>query len=127
THGNGLGGQRGRGKVSAVSRVLAGRAAPTYVLEEQIGSGGFGRIYAGTMVTPAGEKRVAIKQLLSKREITPDASKRLLGEGRLVFQLTHINICQVLDLGMGDGGAFVVLEYVEGMDLSQLLSRLKAD
>jgi serine/threonine-protein kinase len=106
--------------------MLAGAAAPTYVLEREIGSGGFGTIYAGTMHTPAGKRRVAIKRLLAQGELSPEASARLLAEGRLVFQLTHVNICQALDLGTSHEGAFVVLEYVEGLDLHRLLKALAA-
>src|SRR5262245_51779572 len=83
-------------------------------------------VHLGTMVSPAGNRHVAIKRLLSSQEASPQAAKRLVDEARLVFQLTHANICQMLDLGLRADGAFIVMEYVDGCDLHHLLSRLRA-
>jgi hypothetical protein len=51
----------------------------------------------------------------------------MVKEARVAFQLTHANICQVLDLGTGAQGVFMVLEYVRGVDLGRLLRRLQTD
>lgn len=103
-------------------------SAPRYRLEERLGEGGMGVVHAATMLGPAGERRVAMKRL-GAADAPPDvaraARERLLAEGRLVFQLTHANICQVIDLAESDDGAtHIVMEYVEGADLARLLRRL---
>jgi serine/threonine protein kinase len=79
-------------------------------------------VYLGTVATPAGERRVALKQLRSQRSRVSEA--QLIEEARLVFQLTHANICQVLDLAVSEAGTFLVMEYVDGVDLRTLLNRL---
>ena len=80
-------------------------------------------MHLGTMVTPAGKRPVALKQLLRKDVTSATALEQITAEARLVFQLTHANICQVLDLAMSDEGTFIVMEYVDGCDLKTLLAR----
>jgi hypothetical protein len=94
---------------------------PRYILHQRLGAGGMGAVHLGTLISPAGERRVAIKRLLGHREFDAEATARLIAEARLVFQLTHVNICQVLDLGASDDGTFIVMEYVRGLDLRALL------
>jgi serine/threonine-protein kinase len=79
-------------------------------------------IHLATQLTPAGERLVAIKQIGRREEVGSAAHARLLAEARLVFQLTHANICQVLDLGENEEGTFVVIEYVHGCDLGDLIA-----
>jgi hypothetical protein len=97
---------------------------PRYVLHEAVGVGGMGVVYRGTLVSPAGERAVAIKQLAERGRIDPRRRERLIAEARLVFRLTHANICQVLDLGESDRGTFVVMELVRGCDLRALQEQL---
>jgi serine/threonine-protein kinase len=75
------------------------------------------------MIGPAGRKPVAIKQLAGDAALETDARRRLIDEARLVFQLRHVNVCQVLDLASSEEGTFVVMEYVEGLDLRALVRR----
>ena len=100
-------------------------AAPTYLVHHQLGAGGMGVVHLGTMVTQVGRRRVAIKSLKTGAAADRWSPDRLLEEARLVFQLTHANICQVIDLGSSvDGALFVVMEYVRGLDLRTLSSLL---
>src|SRR5262245_3983922 len=85
-----------------------------------------GVVHRGTLVTPAGQRPVAIKRLSARRDADPAARDRLVGEARIVFRLTHANICQVLDLAEGEDGTYVIMEYVEGLDLHALGRRLEA-
>ncbi len=79
-------------------------------------------IHLATQLTPAGERLVAIKQIGRREEVGSAAHARLLAEARLVFQLNHANICQVLDLGENADGTFIVIEYVNGCDLGELIA-----
>jgi serine/threonine-protein kinase len=74
------------------------------------------------MVTPAGTRSVAIKQLLHKGE-SAAATERMADEARLVFRLTHANVCQVIDFAASDEGTYIVMEHVDGCDLHTLLRR----
>jgi serine/threonine protein kinase len=96
--------------------------ATRYLVHERLAAGGMGAVFRGTMQSAAGERQVAIKQLLDRAEDSPDARDRLVAEARLVFQLTHANICQVLDLGENQDGTFVVMELVDGLDWGALSS-----
>jgi serine/threonine-protein kinase len=81
-----------------------------------------GAVHLGSMVTPAGTRNVAIKQLLTERG-SATATECMAAEARLVFQLTHANVCQVIDLAVNDAGTFIVMEHVDGCDLHTLLRR----
>ncbi len=96
---------------------------PRYLLERPLGEGGMAVVHLATQVTPAGERLVAIKQIERKESTSGAAHARLVQEARLVFQLTHGNICQVLDLGENQLGTFIVIEYVHGCDLGDLVNR----
>jgi len=97
-----------------------------FLIHDRVAAGGMGVVHAGTMVSAAGRRRVAIKRLTAEGEMSAAAHARLVAEARLVFQLTHRNICQVLDLGAGDQGAYIVMEFVDGLDLRALLRQLAA-
>ena len=85
-----------------------------------------GAVHLGTMIGSAGRRRVALKQIGGRNDVRPDAAARLVAEAQLVFRLTHASICQVLDLAHSDDGTFIVMEYVDGVDLRTLLARLDA-
>jgi serine/threonine protein kinase len=108
---------------SQPARGLAER--PRYVLRGRLGRGGMGEVYLGTMLSPAGQRQVAIKRLLPRGDES-EAQRRLVAEARLVFQLNHANISQVLDLGANERGTFVVMEYVHGLDLAALIRVLRS-
>jgi serine/threonine protein kinase len=107
-----------------VADLIHEKAAPHYILHARLGAGGMAVVHAGTMVTSAGKRRVAIKRLLEKNQLDEDAAERIVAEARLVFQLNHANICQVLDLGSNEEGTFIVMDLVDGLDLKSLLKDL---
>lgn len=97
--------------------------ATVYQLHHPVGRGGMAAVHLATMIGPAGRKPVAIKQLAGDAALETDARRRLIDEARLVFQLRHVNVCQVLDLASSEEGAFVVMEFVEGLDLRGLVGQ----
>jgi serine/threonine protein kinase len=97
-----------------VATVLADR----YVIVRRIGKGGTGAVYEARQ-TVIG-KRVAVKVFLEK----PDLVARLLQEARLASSIGHENIVDVIDFGTtSDRRAFVVMEFLEGESLAQLVIR----
>jgi serine/threonine protein kinase len=69
-------------------------------------------------------KRVAIKVLLEKFLENEELIARLLQEARLASSIGHQNIVDVTDFGTTrDGRAFVVMEFLEGEPLSELIMR----
>src|SRR5918999_937219 len=98
-----------------VGRVLGGR----YRLVELLGEGGMATIYR------AHDERlgrdVAVKLL--RPEYGRDAAfvARFRQEAQSAASLSHPNIVSVYDFGTGEAGPFIVMELVDGEDLSSVL------
>ncbi len=84
---------------------------------ERVGHGGMGVVYRAW--DPVLKRRIAIKVLHPK---TPD-SARILDEARTLATLSHPNIVGVLDVGREGHELFVVMEYVAGETLGDVLTR----
>ena len=103
---------------SLIGATLAGR----YEIVRRIGEGGMGAVYEARH-TVIG-KRVAVKVLLEKFLTKSDFVARLLQEARLASSIGHENIVDVTDFGTTDDGrSFVVMEFLDGEALSQLVMR----
>src|SRR5258708_22017381 len=67
-------------------------------------------------------KTVAVKRLRAELARDERFVERLISEARLLVSLQHSNLVSILDLGRAGDDVFLVLEYVDGPDLGQLLS-----
>ncbi len=98
------------------------RRVGRYVLGEQIGKGGMAEVFIGHAIGARGfRKPVAIKRLLSTRAGDLDSIERLIDEAKLLVGMQHGNIVSVLDLVCEGDDVFVVMEYVDGPSVRQLL------
>jgi serine/threonine protein kinase len=90
-----------------------------YVVLDKIGQGGMG------MVLKAEHKRmrrvVALKVIRPRSIESPTALKRFHREVETAAQLIHPNIVTAFDADEADGTNFLVMEYVDGTDLSTLV------
>jgi len=103
---------------SLVGATVAGR----YQIIRRIGEGGMGAVYEAKHAIIG--KRVAVKVLLEKFLTKSDFVARLLQEARLASAIGHEHIVDVTDFGTTDDGrAFVVMEFLEGESLAQLVMR----
>ncbi|MBK9645874.1 MAG: serine/threonine protein kinase [Deltaproteobacteria bacterium] len=101
--------------------------ARRFHLARELGVGSFGAVYLAEMESAGGFRRkVALKLLRPELDQVSDASRRLRDEARLLGRLRHRHIVQVDDLIRVNGRWAVVMEYVPGFDLEQLLLGLKA-
>ncbi|MGO9291987.1 MAG: serine/threonine-protein kinase [Polyangia bacterium] len=101
-----------------VGTVLAER----YAIVRRIGEGGMGAVYEARHAIIG--KRVAVKVLLEKFLENQELIARLLQEARLASSIGHENIVDVTDYGTtSDGRAFVVMEFLDGESLAQLVMR----
>jgi len=101
-----------------VGTVLAER----YKIVRRIGEGGMGAVYEARHAIIG--KRVAVKVLLEKFLENQELVARLLQEARLASSIGHENIVDVTDYGTTtDGRAFVVMEFLDGESLAQLVIR----
>ncbi|HZO14565.1 MAG TPA: protein kinase [Polyangiaceae bacterium] len=99
-----------------------------YHLERRLGTGGMAEVFLAWQVGPGGfERKVAIKRPLPHVSEDPNAVAAFLDEARLAAQLQNSNIAQVHDVGESDGSYFIVMEYVDGPSLRQILRKLKED
>jgi serine/threonine protein kinase len=100
-----------------VGELISGR----YELEELVGSGGMSSVYRAH--DRLLERTVALK-ILHEQFTTDDAYvERFRREARAVAQLAHPNIVTVIDRGEQDGRQFIVFEYVDGMNLKELMTQ----
>jgi serine/threonine-protein kinase len=95
-----------------------------YQLFDLVGSGGMAEIYLARARTELGGARlVVVKQILPRLSGNERFSEMLIAEAKLAARLSHGNVVQVFDLGRHEGVLFIAMEYVEGLDLNELLRR----
>ncbi len=104
-----------------VHTVLDGR----YRLVRFLGKGGMARVYEAQHEFLG--TRVAVKLLHHHLAVSPEHRKRFLREAQSASMLQHENLVKVTDFGETEQGlTYLVMEYLEGQDLAQMLSRLGA-
>lgn len=97
-----------------------------YKVTRKIADGGMAELYLGVQRGAAGfERRIVIKRVRAAYVADPATRETLVDEAHVAMSLNHSNIVQVLDLGFSAGRYFLVLELVDGWDLSVLLERAK--
>lgn len=102
----------------SIGSLLAGK----YLIEREIGAGGMGTVVAA--MHQQLEQRVAIKLLHQEALAHPEIIERFKREARAVVKLTGPHVVRVLDVGSLEGGEpYMVMEYLEGVDLSDLLEQ----
>jgi eukaryotic-like serine/threonine-protein kinase len=92
-----------------------------YRVDEVLGSGGMALVYRAR--DEELDRPVAIKVLADNLAADEAFRKRFLREARLAARLAHKNVVQVYDSGETDGRPYIVMEYVEGETLAELLAR----
>ena len=102
---------------------LAARELGRYHLLRLLGFGGMGEVYLASSRGAAGfEKLVTVKMLRRQVSDDPDRVSDLLREAFIGVRLDHEHIVQVLDLGEHDGTYFLVMEYVRGFSLREVIA-----
>jgi serine/threonine-protein kinase len=96
--------------------------AERYRIVGMLGQGGMGEVYRADDLELG--QSVALKFLPNKLVDDRRSLERFRGEVRLARQVSHPNVCRVYDIGQIDGQWFLSMEYVDGEDLAQLLTRI---
>lgn len=89
-----------------------------YRVDSILGSGAMGVVYQG--FDPQIERTVAIKVLhphLRNSEHGADLEQRFIQEARAAARCLHPNIVTIFDFGSASDGSFIVMEYVDGIEL----------
>jgi serine/threonine-protein kinase len=90
-----------------------------YEILEEIGAGGMGEVYL-TQDIRLGRK-VALKVLPASLTVDALLRARFLREAQLASALDHPNICTIHEVGQSSGFVFIAMQYVEGVNLKQLI------
>ncbi len=94
-----------------------------YALYDEFASGGMASLHFGRLYGSAGFARtVAIKRLHSNLAGEAEFVSMLVDEARLAARIRHPNVVPTLDVVSSDGELLLVMEYVHGLSLAQLLS-----
>lgn len=93
--------------------------APRYELRQSIGRGGMGEVFLA--FDRRLQRNVAIKVLAGRAEGSTDSQRRLREEALALSKLAHPNIATIHDLDVQDGTDILVMEYVPGKNLSEMI------
>ncbi len=99
-------------------------SAGKYRVLMELGQGGTAVVYLAVARGPAGFNKLVVLKVL-KRNLVDDAAFRdmFLHEARLSARLNHPNIVQVNEVIEQDGLPIIVMQYLEGHALSDILTR----
>lgn len=92
---------------------------PGYVLEEELGRGGYGVVYRARATQL--DRLVAIKLLKQGALADSGERNRFLNEARAAARLTHPHIVPVYEVSEAEGAPFIAMEYLRGGSLSKQL------
>ena len=98
--------------------LAGGLLLESYLLLDRLGEGGMGQVFK---VRNKFGKVVALKLIRKDLLANPTRSAASAAKSRPPLQLDHPNIIRAYDAGETDAGMFIVMEYVEGVDLNRLV------
>ena len=99
-----------------------------YMLLERIASGGMAEIFLGR-APGAGDihKFIAIKRILPQFSDSQEYKNMFTSEAKIAVNLSHANIVSIYEFGIEKNQFFLVMDYVEGRNLRQVLNKMKDD
>ncbi len=99
---------------------MTGQTISHYTVLDKLGQGGMGVVYQARDTRL--DRLVALKFLPPERVADPERKARFIREARAASALNHPNIITIYDIASEAGQDFIVMEYVAGQTLSQLIS-----
>lgn len=93
-----------------------------YNILKKIGDGGMSSVYLGE--DPRTKQKVAIKELLPHLAHSEDLRNRFRREAQIMATLDHPNIVKLLRYEESETSFFLMMEYLEGMDLEQHINNV---
>ena len=96
-----------------------------YSLLERIGSGGMAEIWRASLKGVDGfEKILVLKKILPRYARNRSFVTMFVQEAKVCSGLQHANIVQIYELGEEAGDYYIAMEYVNGLDLLKVLTRV---
>lgn len=99
---------------------MTGSTFAHYQITAKLGQGGMGEVYRAT--DTKRDREVAIKVLSSSLAGNKERLARFEREARVLAQLNHPNIASVYGFEESEDTRFLVMEFVDGEDLSQRIN-----
>lgn len=102
---------------------LVGQTLNRYKLVKLLGQGGMGAVFKGFDVTL--QRDVAVKIMHPHFASQQNFQERFLQEARTAAQIDHPGVVKVYDFGQYQGNLYIVMEFIPGDNLGQMLRILK--
>lgn len=97
-----------------------------YVLLEKLATGGMAEVFLARGTGAGGiGKFFAIKRILPQYADSPEFIEMFKDEAKIAINLNHSNIVSIHEFGVEKGHFFLVMDYVEGRNLRQILNKMK--
>ncbi|HEY8943837.1 MAG TPA: serine/threonine-protein kinase [Polyangiaceae bacterium] len=107
--------------------IAPGHVLGRYELLMPIAAGGMAMVWAARLKGTRGfQKIVAVKTMLPKLSEDAQFEQMFLDEASLASQVRHPHVVEILDLGEQEGVLFLVMEWIDGVPLNQLMKAAKA-
>jgi serine/threonine protein kinase/tetratricopeptide (TPR) repeat protein len=97
---------------------MVGRTIGNYEVLAKLGEGGMGTVYKAR---DKRLKRLVALKFLSRREVDSTTKARFLREAQAASALSHPNIVTIYDIGEQDGTNYIVMEYIDGQALNDMI------
>lgn len=109
------------------AEVMDGSRIGPYRLREKIAQGGMAELYKADYLRRDGFRRtMAVKRVLPHLAENQDFINMFIREARLAALLQHPNIVQIFDFGKIQNAYFIAMEYIDGLNLGQIIEHLKS-
>jgi len=101
--------------------------APKYRVVRKLESGGMAEVFQGEVESIEGfKKQVAIKRVLPHLAQNRQFIQMFLDEARLSLKFNHANVVQTFSIGTSDNTYFIVMEFIDGMNVRKLMEHIEA-
>jgi serine/threonine protein kinase len=100
---------------------LNGQFLTHYEIVRLIGAGGMGEVYLARDAKL--NRKVALKVLHQNLSLDNQANRRLLREAQAAATLDHPHICAIHEISETGDGSFIIMQYVEGETLADVLAK----
>ena len=106
---------------AAIGKQLEGTHLDDYLLEEFVGGGGMGAVFRAEDLVL--RRTVAVKVLTTRHGDNDEEARRFEQEAQSAARLNHENIARVHGYGKSSGWQYIVLEFIEGQNLRDLVQQ----
>ena len=94
---------------------------PGYKLLTRLGTGGQANVYKAVQISM--NRHVAVKVIMPESGVPDTELGRFMREARVLARLRHENIVQAIDYGEEEGIRYLVMEFIEGESVLDLVER----